>query len=782
MVIGISITKIYSFSISTVLLILTIAALGWILFEFILRSKFIIASSHGSTLFYSFLIIASSMSLVTLQSESLTNQREESEPIAFYEWEEVTIEGEIVASGKSSSGRNVFTVDVQKTILPEGLIWDEEFKIRLYADSSSGQMLSEGDMAELKVTVYDFPEQRNPHQFNYGKWLHSQGIVAHGGVQKIIRVEENSWLSFGNMRDSVLKNVDQLFDRDQASLAKALLLGYKDDLTPNAKQEFSRAGLSHIMAVSGLHVGFIVAPFWLLIPYLWGSKRGKWIGLFGLTILLVLYAGVTGFSPSVSRASLMAWLLTYGRLFHKVRNSINLTAIAAIILLLFDPNQLFDAGFQLSFGAVFIILLVMPEAQRLIPQKYQFRWLGKLIAIILVSIVVQLGLFPILVQYFGEFSVAGPISNALVIPLLTVVVPIGLGIVVLYSIIPSLFKILAIPIEFLLKWIQGVASFTGGSSFSFITVSDISIMIFLIWLFVIFTIASIRIPKIRWKMMIGLLLVVNLFLIENVIEETQSKKLEITFLDVGQGDAIHIKTPNDKHLLVDAGRWSPGGNSGEDVILPYLQEKDIQKLDGILLSHPHADHIGGMEDIIEKVEVDSIYQTAVGYDSDLYARYMEKAYQKKIPIKNPMAGDMIHVDPSIRLFVIGPVAGPESSNINNHSLAFKLVYGNTSALFSGDAEELQEYQLANQYGDFMKSDLYKVGHHASNTSSTEPFMDFVEPDISIASLAFENRFRHPGMETVGRLHQFSDDQSYTSLNGAIIYESDGELFKRVHWK
>lgn len=782
MVVGISITKILSLSITSVLPLLTVMTFGWILFEFILRRKLIIASSHGATIFYSLLIVTALMALVCIQNERLSNEIKESEKIGFYEWEELTIQGEVVASGRSSSGRYVFTVDVQRTTLPESLTWDEDYKIRLYADSTSGQKLSEGDTAELQVMIYEFPEQRNPHQFDYGEWLHSQGISAHGELQRVFMIEEAGWLSWGNLRSRVLTNVEELFAQEQASLAKALLLGYKDDLTPDAKQKFARAGLSHIMAVSGLHVGFIVAPFWFLIPFLWGSQKGKWLGLLGLTLLLFLYAGVTGFSPSVSRASLMAWLLTYGRLFHKVRNSINLTAVAAIILLLIDPSQLFDAGFQLSFGAVFIILLVMPEAQRLIPQKFQFGWIGGLITIVIVSVVVQLGLFPILIQYFGEFSIVGPISNVLVIPILTVVVPVGLVIVALYSLLPQVLEIAAIPIEYLLAWIQNIASITGGSNFSFISISTVSFVIFLIWLFVILSIACIRIPKMRWKMIICLLLAMNMFLIEHVIKGTQPKKLKITFLDVGQGDAIFIKTPNDKQLLVDAGRWSPGGNSGEEVILPYLEENGIQQLDGILLSHPHADHIGGMEEIIENVQVDTIYQTAIGYDSKLFARYTEKAEEKNIPIKNPVAGDIINIDPSIRIFVIGPSVGPETSNINNRSLAFKVVYGNTSAIFSGDAEKEQESRLASVYGDFLKSDLYKVGHHASNTSSTTSFIEFIQPEITVASLAFENRFRHPGEETVSRLHQYSVVQNYTSLHGAIIYESDGESFKRIDWK
>ena len=782
MVVGISTTQILSLSFITVHLLLIAVTFGWVLFEFILRRKLIIASSQGATIFYSLLIVTASMALATLQNERLANQIDNSEPIGLYEWEDLTVQGEIVASGRSNSGRNVFTVDVQRTKLPGRLTWDEDYKIRLYADSSTGKRLSEGDVSEFQIRVYEFPEKRNPHQFDYGEWLHSQGISAHGELQNIIRVKETGWLGFGHIRDSILNNVDQLFDQDTASLAKALLLGYKDDLTHDVKQEFSRAGLSHIMAVSGLHVGFIVAPFWFLIPFLWGSEKGKWLGLLGLTLLLILYAGITGFSPSVSRASLMAWLLTYGRLFHKVRNSINLTAVAAIILLLTDPGQLFDAGFQLSFGAVFIILLVMPEAQRLIPQKYQFRWVGGLITIILVSIVVQMGLFPILVIYFGEFSIAGPVSNALVIPVLTFVVPIGLGVVVLYSIIPQLFEILAIPIELLLKWIQSVASITGGNSFSFISISDISITVFLIWLFAILAIATLRIPKLKWKMVICLLLAINVFLFEVGVHEAQPKKLKITFLDVGQGDAIHIKTPNGKHLLVDAGRWSPEANSGKGVILPYLRENSIRKLDGILLSHPHADHIGGVEEIIQQIPVDTIYQAKMDYDSELYKNYMELAEQKNIPVKYPASGDILKVDPSIQLFVMGPVSDPTSSNINNHSLAFKLVYGNTSALFTGDAEKEQERRFTALYGEFLDSDLYKVGHHASNTSSTASFMQFVEPDISVASLEFENRFGHPGMETVTRLYQYSDVQNYTSLNGAVVYESDGNSFRRINWK
>ena len=739
-----------------------------------------VLSGHAAAVFYMILIISSAALLMTLQKEQLSNQIEKSTSLELYEWEDFLIKGEIVDMGKSSSGRVVLTIEADETTFSDGIIWKENYNIRLYADAD--ERISEGDMVSANVRLYEFPEQRNPTQFDYGSWLYSQGISAHGEVGEITELKDSGWLSWGDFRSEILKNVNDLLEGNQASLAKALLLGYKDDLTPEAKQQFSRAGLSHIMAVSGLHVGFIVAPFWLLIPYMWGSNKRKWFGMIVLSLLLISYAGITGFSASVCRASLMAWFLTYGRLFHKVRNSINVTAVAAIILLLIDPGQLFDAGFQLSFSAVFIILLVMPEARRLIPDKYHFGWLGGLITIILVSIVVQIGLFPILANYFGEFSLLGPVSNALVLPFLAFIVPTGIIVILLESVVPDVASIIAIPLDYLLQWIQTVASFTGGSTVSYITLNDLSGALFFIWLFAIFTIASLRIPNIRWKMVICLLLSMNAFMIEQVVDQSRSKKLKVTFLDVGQGDAIHIKTPNEKHFLVDAGRWSPGSNSGGDVILPYLEEMGIDRLDAIFLSHPHADHIGGMVEILNHIKVDTIYQSDVEYDSNLYGTYMELAAAENVTVKYPGAGDIIQLDPSLRIFILGPDENAFSSNPNNRSLAFKTIYGETSILFSGDAEKEQEELVAAKYGEFLKSDIYKVGHHGSNTSSSDSFMRFIKPQITVTSLAFENRFGHPGNQAITNLHQYSNIQNYTSLEGAVVYESDGSTFQKIDWK
>ena len=780
---GICLGYVYSPSLKIAFMLFGSSVFLWLLFEFLIRRKWPVTGGYSATVFYLFIIATSSLCLYTISEIDEKEVTELSEILQLFEWEEAEIIGRVENTGRSGTGRNVFEIAVNETVLPENVIWNQKYKLRLYGDHDQEDNVPAGSNIQAQIRFYSFPDRRNPHEFDYGNWLINQGFSAHGELVSLIDVNEKNVLGWETLRAAVQNNTDKIFDGEYSNLAKALLLGYKEDLTPETRQHFARAGLSHIMAVSGLHVGFLVAPFWFFIPYMWGSRKGKWIGIIVLSTILLGYAGLTGFSPSVSRASLMAWLLTYGKLFHKVRNSINLTAVAAIIILAINPRQLFDVGFQLSFAAVFIILMLMPEVQRLIPNKYRFGFFGGLITVILVSFVVQLGLFPILTRYFGEFSIIGPAANALVVPLLSLTVPAGLIFIFIAPLLPEVFLAVAIPIQYSLEWIHQVANQLGGQWFSFITIHQTPTALFFVWLFAILFFASVRIAQYRWKLLAAFLFSFSFLFIELSLQKSANLEMKITVLDVGQGDAIHVRTPKGKQILIDAGRWSPMSNSGERVLLPYFEQKGINRLDAIILSHPHADHIGGMPDLIKNLEIDAIYQSDYDYDSELYKKNMKLTRDYNIPVYYPVAGDQIEIDPSIRMFVIGPEdGGVRDRNPNNHSVAMKMVYGQTSILFSGDAEVSQERQIAERYGDFLKADLYKVGHHASNTSSTEIFMKHVEPEYSVASLAFQNRFGHPGSDAVTRLNQYSKKQKYTSLKGALRFKTDGSSLSRVDWR
>ncbi|MEX0661609.1 MAG: DNA internalization-related competence protein ComEC/Rec2 [Balneolaceae bacterium] len=764
----------YPYLIASILLFIS-----WMTIEYIQKRKVLLWGSFLATIFYLLFVSLFGAFWYSLDQQKRDVKEESAHPISLYEWETVTIKGTVLESGWSQSGRENYTIKTAEILLPDGVNWHHEMKMRVYGNEENQTEIIAGREIKADIRLYSFPEKRNPHEFDYGTWLKEQSIFGHGELEELHQTERKTTLSWGPVQEYVRGNVDMLFDEETAPLAKALFLGYKQELTLDHRQAFSRSGLSHIMAVSGLHVGFIVAPFWLIIPWLWGSKKTKWLGLFALTILLVGYAGITGFSASVSRASLMAWLLTYGKLFHKIRNSINLLAFAGIVLLLINPRQLFDVGFQLSFSAVFIILMVMPEAQRLIPERFRFNWKGSFLTIILISFIVQLGLFPILTYYFGEFSIIGPLANALVLPLLAVTVPVGLIISLIGGIFESGMQMISVPVALSIQWIDGVANQLGSFDYGYLTLGHKSIFIYAVWAFFVAGIATIRIPAIRWKMGICFLISFNLFLIESHLKNPSVHEMEVTVLDVSQGDAVHIKTPLGKHVLVDAGRWSPMGNSGEQVLIPYFDYLGVDHIDAVILSHPHADHIGGLPALMESISIGKIYHSEYSYDSKLYERYNEMADEKSIPVFDVKSGDQMEIDPAVRFFVIGP--NPNSGidrNPNNHSLAFRLQYGNTSFLFTGDAETEQENKMVKQYGDFLDTDFLKAGHHGSKTSSTKKFVETVTPKITAFSLALQNQFGHPGNKAVANVFRSGSESHYTSLHGALRYISDGEVIER----
>ncbi|WP_340103958.1 DNA internalization-related competence protein ComEC/Rec2 [Rhodohalobacter sp. 8-1] len=766
-------------SLATYLATFTALFITWAVIEFSRNSHLKLWKSTLTIILYSMMAVCFGAGLMSAEQYKQELHQTQTAPLQLYEWETITIQGEIQSRGKSSGGRNVYEVNVKQTHFPDVINWLQLYTIRVYGNDGDPLIPESHQSVEAQIRLYGFPEKRNPHEFDYGSWLLSRSIVAHGELEYVIHSESGRSLGWITIRQHVRSTIDDLFDKNEASLAKALFIGYKKELTGETRQAFSRAGLSHIMAVSGMHVGFIVAPFWLLIPWLWRWTWGKYLGVIILTLILIGYAGLTGFSASVSRASIMAWLLTYGKLFQKLRHSVNLLAVAALILLLIHPSELFDVGFQLSFSAVLIILLIMPEAQRLIPLRYRYNWKGGLMTIVLISVLVQSGLFPILAVYFGEFSVIGPVANALVVPLLGVVVPAGLLLSVAGPWFGDAASLFSIPIGWSLRWIGEVANNAGGTSWSYLSVADLSLWIFPVWLCLVLTVASFRIPRLRWKLSILFLGAANIMLMDLFIQEWNQNKLTLTMLDVGQGDAIHIETPSGKHILVDAGRWSPGGNSGERTIIPYLEYKQVDKLDAVMLSHPHADHIGGMPDLIKSIPIRTIYQSDYEYDSRLYERYMSLADSANIRVHYAESGGIIDVDPAVRLFILGPdAATAKSGNVNNSSLSFRLDYGETSFLFTGDAEAAQERTLAKRYGNFLDIDFLKTGHHGSKTSSSPRFLNYATPEITATSVAFQNRFGHPNREAVTYLAGTGAKNYFTSLSGALIFTSDGETIKR----
>ena len=697
------------------------------------------------------------------------------------DWEEMEFEGEVVSISTNAQGQHRADLWINETWITPGYSSQEKYKTRVLLGEE--RVVSEGDQVKFSGTVIPVSEKRNPKQFDYKDYLDSKGINVQIRLDSLIATtNKDRVISWVWWRKKAQILVERNFDEQTAPIAKALLLGYKSDLEGESKQAFARAGLSHIMAVSGLHVGFIVAPFWMLIPYFWTRKYGRELGFTLLLGVLFFYAGLTGFSASVLRASVMAIFLTWGKLFYKSPDSINLTAVAAILLLVIDPEQLFEIGFQLSFSAVLIILLILPVIQNAFPYWLRTRWYAKPIMVVIVSIVVQLGLYPVQVYYFGEVSIISPVANALFVPLLGLIIPWSLVCLVISALVPAIGIVLNLPSQVFLQWMNSFVVFASGLDWAWMKASLPTILLFPFWLVLIFFIASFRIPELRWKLLVICLVGFGAIQAEAITRKFEQKELRVTVFDVQQGDAALIETPNGKTILIDAGVWSPGYNSGESILLPHFEESGIKKIDAVILSHPHADHIGGILDLIEGIPIAHIYNSGYRYDSNIYKEYIRKSAEKGISVTTLKAGDHLEIDAAVLIMVLGPEEEHFGSDPNEHSVVLNIIYGESEFLFTGDAGLEQESRLLENYGDLLDTDFLKVGHHGSRTSSGTEFLEEVTPEIAVVSLAAQNRFNHPHEEAVARLKGSKGELLFTSKERAMIFVSDGTSIRREDWE
>ena len=647
--------------------------------------------------------------------------------------------------------------------------------------------LKPGNKVKVSGIYHKGREKRNPGEFDYDAYLKSKNIL---GILNINNFSDKNILdSQTNFIPNIIYQVRVAIDEqikkynspETASLLRGLLLADRGDIDYQTKNDFINAGVVHVLAVSGLHVGYII----LIFIFLFGR-----FNLYLRSILtiagLIGFMLITGVPPSVFRATVMAIIIILAVLMNRSTNLINSISIAAIIVLVFNPNEIYNPGFQLSFSAVLAIGIILPYMNSML-EKWNIKncLIKYVILFCSVSLSVQIGTLPFTLLYFNKFSAVALLTNLVVIPLIGLIVAGGIVTLIVSLILPFIAVYFAAANGLLVSLLLYIINFSGNLSFSFISINDYTftdlLIFYLLLAFLLYFLP--RFETHKTKILLIILVAGNIYIYSAAddVELMPENFLSVLMIDVGQGDSFLIKFPNGQTALIDAGNTTSTFDNGERVILPLLRYLGISKIDYGIVTHIDSDHYGGFVSLILAGIINQIYKPELDSTLSKDKRFEEFITQTGIPVY--YFSEQILEIGNARLYFLYDESLNELSgkSTNDRSGVFKLVYGNSSFLFTGDVEKRMEKFYLKKYNNFLDSDVLKVGHHGSKTSSSQEFLDLVTPEISLISSGYKNKFGHPVSEILERLQNEGSIIYRSDLQKAILLRSDGNSIHLIKW-
>lgn len=747
----------------------------------------------------------------------ITEQRQRPGPppeIEFTPGETMTLEGCVVEPPLLFPGKERFVLELEK-----GARVQVSFYLK---EDETAPDLHFGQRIEIDARMRKPRNYRNPGAFDFVQYLARRDIhwVASANGKSRIEIKGtcgNRYLAILlGARESALERLDRIYPDDPYSsgMMRAILLGDVSRLEQIWVEHFRRTGTYHALVISGLHLTTLAACFLFCFRVL--SLGPAWSLLF-TTILGWTYAAAVGFSAPVVRAAAGLTLYQLCAWFYRRPRVLNLLAAAGIGFLVLDPGQLFEASFQLTFLAVAMIAAVagpwieqtiepyqrgarsiansawdrhlQPRVASLrvelrlasetlrhalrFPDRFTLAAFGVSARLVLffwnlflVSAIVQIGLTLPMVVYFHRVSLSGLSANLLIVPLMNALVPLG------FLTIGTGWEWSGQVCSKLLRWSAAIAEWHAAREPSW-RVPDPPL--WLSWMFVAALVctAAAMMSRRRWPALAlaAAWIAIALHPFEPVIPP---RALEMTVIDVGQGDSILLTAPDGRVMIMDTGGFptfrgqkrTSQFDTGEEVVSPYLFTRSIRKVDVIALSHAHEDHIGGVKALIENFQPREIW---TGAFPDL-----ERIRKFGVPVRTPKAGERIEWGGAAIDFISPPPDyEPGEQAKNNDSLAFRIRYGKRSFLLTGDVERAMEYRMVDDKR-LERVDVLKVAHHGSRTSTMPEFLEAVKPTYAVISDGIDNLFRHPHPDVLRRLEDHGVTVWRTDRHGLVTFRTDGQ--------
>ncbi len=644
-----------------------------------------------------------------------------------------------------------------------------------------------GDEVILEGIISKIHGLANPGLFDYSKYLAMKNIysilrIKEGMLAEKIGKDQPGFIKKAayKLRHKIRGLIDRYFDEPHNGFLKAILIGDRASLDSAINDDFVKTGTVHILAISGLNVVLIAGIFLTFLGIFRIPKRASLV----LTLaFLVLYSFTAGSSPPIIRATIAFSIFVIGYLICRDSDALNSLSIAALLILLWNPKELFDPSFQLSFISILSIIIFNPEMDRLLGIKKEriSSATGKIKQYILksvsVSIAAWLGTWPLIASYFNIISPISIIANLVVIPIIFIVTAASF-LFFITALIPNLFTLLFTQsISLIEDLLFSLNRYFATLQFSHFRIGTPPIGYSIIYYaFISLTLIPAQVEfksmKIRRReILIILLLFFNILIWKDGINANKGI-FRITFLDVGQGDSAFIEFPDKSNMLIDGGKGGEEGkfDAGKSVIAPFLWNNGIFRIDAILVSHFHEDHLGGIIYILNNFNVGCVIDNgAVGLNNRFFDEYKRVVIEKRICHIVVGEGDKIKGFDDVRILILNPEKGKRAADSNENSIVSKFLYKNFSIIFCGDVMG-ESIKRLNSYGAFLKSDVIKVPHHGGHLGeewAVRNFFQNVSSKISIMSVGKIDNYNMPSESTLNILSSLNSKSYETKDDGAI---------------